>query len=415
LAQAILAQAISALATHPVNTPGMQLAAKVLLYAILPSAFAQVLEIHFEPLELNAGPPRELMDMFSESRPDDIGQLFGMLFNDGRAPLAGLRQRRRGGFMEGGLFTNDPFSLPVDWALPILQGERSTMQVSKFHDLFPGPMHADMDAPDRLVDNMMQHISKRFKDEVLPTLRHSRGANMKAWQDKACQKETQRLCDGASSQLRCLGQNAGNISAGCRKNVGKSVPFLCASELEKYCDVLERGILPCLADHLSNLQDSCRDAVLATHQVIAKVNTQKATLVDPKQGEKKTYTPLLPPPAASHFMEEPKKELDIKFASRAEPPKFDNDDNRALDAPALAFTKRDEETLAGAVAVPQGEKASGRDVAGNWTHAFSFIAVVIVMIGACLFTGTWARRPFHSKQMASLLNSESAEATNHML
>merc|ERR1719161_4742 len=107
----------------------------------------------------------------------------------------------------------------------------------------------------------------------------------------SCSKDLKAHCKGARSQLHCLGKNADTISAGCRADVGKSVPFLCSNGIDRWCDVLLGGILSCLSDHMSDLEGPCKDAVTATRHVITKVNTQKASVVDPSTGEKKSVAP----------------------------------------------------------------------------------------------------------------------------
>merc|ERR550532_497058 len=112
--------------------------------------------------------------------------------------------------------------------------------------------------------------------------------------EQVCAAEVRSMCNSTQhkvSHLHCLGQHSQNISDKCRARVGKSVPFLCHKALDQWCDGLDRGILPCLADKLPELQGSCRDAVLATHGVIAKVNTQKASLLNPLTGETLVYMP----------------------------------------------------------------------------------------------------------------------------
>jgi hypothetical protein len=148
---------------------------------------------------------------------------------------------------------------------------------------------APPDATDMMVTNMMQHISHMFRDTVMPTIRSLQQT------EHACAAEVKSMCNAtqkkAKSHLHCLGQHSQNIGDKCRVRVGKSVPFLCHQAIDQWCDGLDRGILPCLADKLEELQGSCRDAVIATHGVIAKVNTQKASLLNPVTGETLVYMP----------------------------------------------------------------------------------------------------------------------------
>jgi len=71
------------------------------------------------------------------------------------------------------------------------------------------------------------------------------------------------------------------------------VPFLCSRAIDKFCDVLQVGILDCLSGHLGDLEAPCKDSVVATKHVIAKVNIQKAMVKvgETKNGVKTIHAP----------------------------------------------------------------------------------------------------------------------------
>merc|ERR1719313_1499891 len=100
-------------------------------------------------------------------------------------------------------------------------------------------------------------------------------------QGSGCSKEIKAHCKDAQSQLHCLGKYPAEISAGCKADVGKSVPFLCSEAIDEYCDVLMGGILPCLSNQIKNLQGPCKDAVWATKKVSKQVNSQKSPTLAP--------------------------------------------------------------------------------------------------------------------------------------
>lgn len=244
--------------------------------------------------------------------PDDLGTLFGQLLAL-PAQRPARRQRpaglRAAPLLGAGAFSMDPvgFGGPVPDQMGSFTIQRSSrVPLSTFNDLFPVPMmvlsgdddddeaaeNDDLFAPDALVANMMQHLSQSFKKDMLPAI-HRRAGGGRA--HEACAEEMKTLCNGTQSRLQCLGQHVERTSAECRRDVGRSVPFLCSSSIDKLCNVLERGILPCLADHLPELDEGCRDAVVATHSVIAKVNTQRASLRDPETGDETVHVPIAAP------------------------------------------------------------------------------------------------------------------------
>lgn len=142
--------------------------------------------------------------------------------------------------------------------------------------------------PDAIMEDMMREMDQAFREQVLPVARRAAGED---GLPDSCSREIKTYCKGAPSQLHCLGKHAGDISEGCRKDVGKSVPFLCSDAIDRYCDVLTGGILSCLSGQLPSLEGPCKDAVVTTRHIIKKSNTQKASVTDPKSGQRKTITP----------------------------------------------------------------------------------------------------------------------------
>jgi hypothetical protein len=186
----------------------------------------------------------------------------------------------------------------------MVQRQSSGIPVDVIRDLFPGPHMfgrrsehpTPFDEPDPLVQNLMSGLDGTFASligEMSKMASKDRTPN-------SCKQDIKTNCEGAKSQLHCLGEHADQISDQCHKDIGKSVPFRCSSSIEKYCNVLEVGILACLGEHLSDLGTECRDAVLATHHVITKANTHQATLMDWVAGVKtKVNEPsvaVTPPP-----------------------------------------------------------------------------------------------------------------------
>mmetsp|Transcript_94746 Transcript_94746/g.294685 ORF Transcript_94746/g.294685 Transcript_94746/m.294685 type:complete len:383 (+) Transcript_94746:3-1151(+) len=215
----------------------------------------------------------------------------------------------------------------------LLQGpmpgpQRSSVPVDVFRDLFPGPLVVEgpgsgpgmpFGGPDPMVLDMLQDMDRNFQDGLLPLVH---GANVGgARAPRSCQHDLQRHCSRARSQVHCLGQHKEDISEPCRKDVGKSVPFLCTKFIDQFCDVLQKGILSCLGDHLKELDSQCSDAVIATQHVISKANTQKTTVKvsNPVTGEQKVHTAeggvsLVAAPATATQRE---AQLDAQFKGRA--------------------------------------------------------------------------------------------------
>jgi len=185
---------------------------------------------------------------------------------------------------------------------PTKQDRRSSLPAEFVRDLFPpmfggGPMIVeDLNSPgpmfgqaDPLMMDIMQQLDRSFASEMLPAIQK---ASSRERDPASCRDDVARKCQGAKSHLHCLGINHDSISEACRKEVGQSVPFRCSEAIDRYCDVLQTGILDCLHDRLSDLSGGCRDSVLATKHVINKANTQKASLTDLSTGSTKVNTPL---------------------------------------------------------------------------------------------------------------------------
>jgi hypothetical protein len=173
----------------------------------------------------------------------------------------------------------------------------ASIPASTLRSLFPGPgfIIEEDDAPpmafgkpDMAVMDMLGQMDPSFAQDLLPIAHRAAGAGHKA---NSCEPDVREYCRWAPSHLHCLGQNSDKISDKCREDIGKSVPFACSSEIDKWCNILEKGILDCLGVHLKELQDDCHDAVVATHHVISKAKTHKASVTDPVTGTQKVNVP----------------------------------------------------------------------------------------------------------------------------
>eukprot|EP00928_Gymnodinium_smaydae_P054689 TRINITY_DN3841_c0_g2_i1.p1 TRINITY_DN3841_c0_g2~~TRINITY_DN3841_c0_g2_i1.p1 ORF type:complete len:398 (+),score=38.00 TRINITY_DN3841_c0_g2_i1:82-1194(+) len=162
--------------------------------------------------------------------------------------------------------------------------------VQMIRDLFPGPWLMGQKAehpvpfeqPDPLVKNLMQGLDT----SVVGLMTQAQVAAGRDRLPNSCNQDLAAWCQGAPSQLHCLGQHADAISSSCRSDVGKSVPFRCSSSIDKFCSKVETGILDCLGARVVELPEDCRDAVLATHHVLSKASTHTVTLVDLDTGSK---------------------------------------------------------------------------------------------------------------------------------
>jgi len=174
---------------------------------------------------------------------------------------------------------------------------KSAFPAAMFRDLFPGPLEMGTHAhgkhpmpfsePDPLVSNLVQDLDKAF----LGLMHNVHSAATADRTPNSCAEDLKTHCQGTRSKLHCLGQHAESISEGCHKDIGKSVPFRCHRFIDRFCNVMETGILSCLGNHMSELSNQCRDSVLATHHIISKANTQRAAIVDTSTGVKQVTTP----------------------------------------------------------------------------------------------------------------------------
>jgi len=304
-----------------------------------------VVEIQFVPMDSGLPNPDDLFHLFSsggsgappQRGPESqqrLGSIFDAMLNSPamlpeQGPVRSSRQAS-----QNTMGTDDFRGRHVTMVGPMTIGDVSSMPGADISALFPlpllqrpgpaelsGPSVADPFADDEFLASILHHMSRKFATDMLPAI-HKAAHKDKARAD--CRADAQKYgCDGARSLLRCLGQHADEISEPCRKDVGKSVPFLCGDAVDKHCNLMEQGVLPCLANHLSELDQSCKDAVVMTHGVIAKVNTQKASLVVPSSGGVEhvhhVHVPMvepLPRPEAFSSMgafEEEAQEVEVKF------------------------------------------------------------------------------------------------------
>jgi len=235
------------------------------------------------------------------AREDELDRAISMLMGGGAGPLSS------GMAMEGRL----PDGSEIVFEAPSGGGQQVPMELLR--GLFPGPLIVDqggggdddddpesaIDGPDPLIMDMMDSMGPAFQDQILPALHHSptlgssafgrerpRGRNLgPGHAPNACKVDLAKHCARARSQLHCLGQHNADVSPECRKSVEKSVPYVCSPAIDRYCDVLQNGILTCLQGRLQELDINCRDAVLATQAVVSKVQgmsttTSKAATVD---------------------------------------------------------------------------------------------------------------------------------------
>eukprot|EP00440_Ansanella_granifera_P029695 gb/GFBE01032255.1/.p1 GENE.gb/GFBE01032255.1/~~gb/GFBE01032255.1/.p1 ORF type:complete len:411 (+),score=100.11 gb/GFBE01032255.1/:1-1233(+) len=186
------------------------------------------------------------------------------------------------------------------------------MHKQMLKDLFPGPLQFEVrtdsddsglgpfDAPDPLVMDMLSGVNTMMQDVMAPAIHK---LDPVSYAPSSCQKDLAAHCAKARSQVHCLGRHSGDVSDNCRKDVGKSVPYLCSAEIDKHCDILQVGILDCLSKYESQLGDDCGDAVRTTSKVIAKLNSAKQ------------QAPASASTKAPHAAAERERNLDSKFAA----------------------------------------------------------------------------------------------------
>jgi len=129
------------------------------------------------------------------------------------------------------------------------------------------------EAPDPMVQNLVKELNGGFVEQVLPRAMQAAGAGK---DHNSCKNDVDRHCKGFNNHLHCLGQHADAISDKCRADVGKSVPFLCGAFIDRFCDLLDKGIMSCLKAHKHQLGGDCKDAYDTTEHVIKQSKSQKA-------------------------------------------------------------------------------------------------------------------------------------------
>jgi hypothetical protein len=182
---------------------------------------------------------------------------------------------------------------------PDIQG----LPLSAFQGLFPGPLVYDQGLtaadifgtgiPDPIIMEMLAETHAGFQDDVVPMMQAA-SASEQAEMDSphVCHQDVLIHCGKSHSQLHCLGKHKEDISKDCRDIVSKSVPFLCSSSIDTYCDTLNAGILPCLEAHLDNIvEQDCLDSMKFTRSVITTANTHKAKAKNAKSGATASVMP----------------------------------------------------------------------------------------------------------------------------
>lgn len=148
--------------------------------------------------------------------------------------------------------------------------------------LFPGPLsegpgasegHA-FDSPDPLILDLLGgddggEGDLGIQSALVPMIRHAHAEGSQT-DPGSCRQDIAEKCRGQRSHIQCLGKNSASISEACRRDVGKSVPFLCSAAIDRFCDVMQQGVRECLGERLQELSGECRDAVLATKHVIGR-------------------------------------------------------------------------------------------------------------------------------------------------
>ncbi|CAK0832908.1 unnamed protein product, partial [Prorocentrum cordatum] len=246
-------------------------------------------------------------------------------------------------------------------------GQPARIPADAFRELFPGPLVevsevespdgtvVEFDspfggAPDPHVLDMLQGLGREFQSEMLPAIRKQASAG--AWQAPlSCRDDLQKLCPGDKHRLACLGRHQDAVSEACRRDVGKSVPFLCSGEIEKFCTPASEGILPCLARSAGEASPACREAVAATRGLVGRARTQKAVVTNPATGEKKVHVPTAEPAAQRE------RRLDSQIAGRQAPSSTKAPQSAGVAAPSPELAALREANLDALLA---GEPASPR-------------------------------------------------------
>lgn len=327
-----------------------------------------------------------LIDVASASRPPSIPEdgVVEIDFEPMGPPGGGLRTSPRDMQLNEVLddMAAEMFSKRPGDDGPGPEGMGEGMPMSHLQDLFPpgqviieeddGPppiLPSDV-PPDLVLEDMMQEMDGDFRDQVLPMARSASGVQT------SCSRELKAHCGGTQSappsQLHCLGKHGDDISKGCHDAVGKSVPFLCSDAIDRFCDVMMTGILPCLEAKIPQLEEYtlCRDAILATRKVITKINSQKASFTDPRTGKKKTSIPAAP---QSRGQREANLDAKLRGLSTlsAEP--------RATPKPHLQEALLDVSLLHHAERTEQSQAHKGPPMAAILVPAFMLVVVAVIV------------------------------------
>lgn len=148
--------------------------------------------------------------------------------------------------------------------------------------LFPGPLSEGpgaseghpFDAPDPLILDLLGGEDDEEGDlgiqrALMPMIRHAHAEGSQP-DPGSCKQDIADKCRGQRSHVQCLGKNSDSISDACRRDVGKSVPFVCSFAIDRFCNAMQQGVRECLGQRLQELSGDCRDAVLATRHVIGR-------------------------------------------------------------------------------------------------------------------------------------------------
>lgn len=228
----------------------------------------------------------------------NFDQVFGKAFADQmqgaqllRGPIGGQVQVSQGPGPRGDVM--EVMAAPMGGQMQISQGPGGgVMEVVSFDSpmmpepemlrgLFPGPLHMQIDGPggarapampfhdpDPLVLDMLSNVDAMMQNAIPEIHRVESASSAPA----SCNGDLAKHCSTARSQIHCLGQHREDISESCQKDVGRSVPFTCSKAIDKFCDIMQVGILDCLQSHTADLQGDCLDGVLATSKAITKLN-----------------------------------------------------------------------------------------------------------------------------------------------
>lgn len=184
--------------------------------------------------------------------------------------------------------------------------------------LFPGPLVPGVPlaqarpfpGPDPLVLDMVKTLSKE-------ALTHVQRSHMAQGPVDSCLGDIAAFCAHSFSPLLCLGGHANKgISEACRRDVDKSVPFRCSRSIREWCSAEKGGILPCLDEHLDDVDSPCRSAVAATQHLL-----KQFSLAEVHFGRKAESKPTVEVPvdAEANFNTTIIGDLDVDTSTDADP------------------------------------------------------------------------------------------------